>query len=188
MQVGCYTVSTGDGKSQIDFSLLLKRFHLRSYNQLFESNRLTFKVVVFPTCAHTVKWSAPDVTSSQYCAVHDKSQKLLELNVSARHRIARGANRCTNKAVKANNESIINTRWDISQPLPPLSLQTGEQRRVCLLPPMLMTMMRAMMEAPPAPPILSTRACSSAPASTQTEYIFTPRYGSQRERVIVHIG
>lgn len=55
MRVGCYTVSTGDGKSQIDFSLLLKRFHFRSYNQLFESNKLTFKVVVFPTCAHTVK-------------------------------------------------------------------------------------------------------------------------------------
>lgn len=175
-------------KAKLTFHSYLSVFISDSTINCLKAMNLHFKVVVFPTCAHTVKWSAPDVISSQYCAVHDKSQKLLEFNVSARHRITRGANRCTNKAVKANNESIINTGWDISQPLPPLSLQTREQRRVCLLPLMLMTMMRAMMEAPPAPPILSTQACSSAPASTQTEYIFTQRYRSQCERVIVHIG
>lgn len=89
--------------------------------------------------------------------------------------------------MKANNESIINTQRDITRSLP-VSLQTGEQQCVCLLLLMLMTMMRAMMEMTPAPPILSTRACSSAPASTQTEYIFTPRYRSRSECVIVNIG
>lgn len=81
----------------------------------------------------------------------------------------------TNKAVKTNNEPIIYAQWDISQPIP-LSLQTAELCRVCLLLLMLMMMMGAMVARTPTTPIPSTQACSSAPASTQTEYIFTPRY------------
>lgn len=147
-----------------------------------ESNKVKYIYILYTHLNDLLQMSY--LHNIALCVINLKSCWSL---MSASLCFTRGANRGTNKAAKANNEPIINTLRDISQPLP-LSLQTGELRRVCLLLRMLMTMMRAMMEMTPAPPIPSTRACSSAPAITQTEYIFTPRYRSLRERLIVHIG
>lgn len=113
------------------------------------------------------------------------SEKLLEFYVAASHCITRGANRGTNKAVKASNEPIIYTLWDISQP-PLLSPQTGALQCVCLPLLMRMMMMRTMMVMKPAPPIPSTRACSSAPAGPQSKFISTLRYCSLCEHLTVH--
>lgn len=123
--------------------------------------------------------------ASQYCVLFNKYSKLLEFRVSVIQRSKRSAS----KARKVNNEPIIYAQWDISRPLL-LSLQTAELWRVCFQLLMLMVMMRVMVEMTPARASLSTQACSSAPASTQTEYICTPRYCRLCVcvRLIVHIG
>lgn len=143
---------------------------------MFKSNKHKYKVIIsLPLYAYTLLQMSfpPNIVLGM-----NKSGKLLEFYVSASHCITRGANRGTNKAVKASNEPIIYTLWDISQPPPLLSLQTGALQRVCLPMLMLMMMMRTMMVMTPAQPIPSTRACSSVPASTPTEYISTPRYST----------
>lgn len=75
----------------------------------------------------------------------------------------------TNKAEEANNEPIIYTQPVLSLSAP----QTGELLRPPPLLPRSMATTWATTETTPTP---SIPACSSAPASTQTACICTPRY------------